>query len=113
MSNFEIRSYAMEKGVKNWQIAKALRMHEGTFSRKLRSELPCDEKTRIMDITDKLSGLEEIQEARQRILSGMFLKTPMMGEKYAELYRRVGMTQLRALIMGLRKEGYKVHSNGK
>ena len=113
MSNFEIRSYAMEKGVKNWQIAKALEMHEGTFSRKLRSELSSDEKTRIMDITDNFSRLEAIQEARQRILSGIFLKTPLTGEKYAELYRRVSMTQLKAFIMDLRKEGYKVHSNDK
>lgn len=59
MQNYEIREAATKAGVKNWQIAEKLGIHEGTFSRKLRHELPYDEKQKIFDI---ISDLENEQK---------------------------------------------------
>lgn len=55
MKNQEIRQAALRKGVRMWQIAEALGVHENTFSRRLRSELPQDEQERILSIIDELS----------------------------------------------------------
>ena len=56
MQNREIREAATKAGVKNWQIAEKLGMHEGTFSRKLRHELPQEEKHKIFDIIADLEN---------------------------------------------------------
>ncbi len=56
MQNREIREAATKAGVKNWQIAEKLGMHEGTFSRKLRHELPQEEKQKIFDIIADLEN---------------------------------------------------------
>lgn len=50
MANETIKLVAASKGVRHWQIAERLNMHEGNFSRKLRHELPADEQERIMQI---------------------------------------------------------------
>lgn len=55
MHNLEIRAAAKTAGIKLWKIADALDMTDSTFSRKLRHELPEDEKTRIMSIIHKLA----------------------------------------------------------
>lgn len=44
MCNKEIREAAKAAGVKLWQIAAALGVNDGNFSRKLRQELPQEEK---------------------------------------------------------------------
>ena len=43
-SNKDIRAAAAAAGVFLWQIAEAIGVTDGTFSRKLRRELPDDEK---------------------------------------------------------------------
>lgn len=55
MKNKDIRQAAKTAGVKLWQIAEAVGLNDGNFSRKLRHELPDDEKQRILEIIDRLS----------------------------------------------------------
>ena len=55
MKNQAIRQAAMAKGVRFWQIAEVLGVHENTLSRRLRSELPQEELERILSIIDDLS----------------------------------------------------------
>lgn len=55
MSNQEIRNAAGGKGLGLWQVADALGMNESAFSRKLRKELPQDEKEKILAVIDDLA----------------------------------------------------------
>ena len=55
MYNKDIRRTAAGSGVKLWQIADALGITDSSFSRKLRKELPQEEKERIFSIIQKLS----------------------------------------------------------
>lgn len=52
----DIRALAMENGVKLWEIAEALGVTDGNFSRKLRRELDADEKKRIVEIVNRISS---------------------------------------------------------
>lgn len=54
-SNNEIRSKAKEKGIKLWEIAEAMGMQDSAFSRKLRHELPEEEKTKILALIDEIA----------------------------------------------------------
>lgn len=55
MSNQDIRRTAAGAGVKLWQIAEALEIADCSLSRKLRRELPAEEKERIFAIIDRLA----------------------------------------------------------
>ena len=44
-NNLEIRQKAKEKGVLLWEVADKLKISEATMTRKLRKELPPEEKT--------------------------------------------------------------------
>lgn len=55
MKNMDIREYAKKKGVKLLEIASALHINDGNFSRKLRQELPNEMKQKIFQIIDKIS----------------------------------------------------------
>ena len=55
MTNAEIRRAAGGAGVKLWELAEALGVADATLSRKLRRELPEDEKQKILEIIDWLS----------------------------------------------------------
>ncbi len=55
MNNQEIRIKAKENGVRLWQIAEKLGVCDMTLTRKLRHELPEDEKTKILAIIDSIS----------------------------------------------------------
>ncbi|WP_187116777.1 hypothetical protein [Anaerotruncus rubiinfantis] len=54
MTNREIRLAAADAGVKLWQIADKLGIADCNFSRKLRRELPEEEKERIRQIIAEL-----------------------------------------------------------
>lgn len=54
-SNNEIRRKAKEKGIKLWEVAEALKMQDSAFSRKLRHELPEEEKTKILALIDEIA----------------------------------------------------------
>lgn len=54
MSNTDIRQAATMAGVRLWEIADRLGMADSNFSRKLRHELPENEKRHILEIIDKI-----------------------------------------------------------
>ena len=56
MTNQDIRLEAAGAGVKLWQIADKLGIADCNFSRKLRRELPEEEKERIRQIIAELKG---------------------------------------------------------
>ena len=55
MTNQDIRRTAAGAGVKLWQIADAVGIADCSLSRKLRKELPQEEKDRIFGIIRELS----------------------------------------------------------
>ena len=55
MRNLDIRKAAKEANIYLWQIAEALGINDGNFSRKLRRELSDDEKGKILAIIMHLS----------------------------------------------------------
>ena len=55
MHNQDIRRTAAGAGVRLWQIADALGIADASFSRKLRKELPQEEKDEIFSIIRELS----------------------------------------------------------
>ena len=61
MFNKEVRTYAKEKGVYLWEIAEALHINDGNFSRRLRKELPEAQKQEIIQIIDKIAGEQVIE----------------------------------------------------
>ena len=61
MCNKEIRTAAKNAGVLLWQVAAAYGISDGNFSRKLRKELPQEEKEKVLAIIDRLA--QEKQEA--------------------------------------------------
>jgi len=60
MKNSIIRNLLLERGIKQWQLAKMLGMGETTLSRKLRNELPEDEKQRILEVINEYPPEERI-----------------------------------------------------
>lgn len=62
MHNKEIRSAAKNAGVRLWEVAAAYGINDGNFSRKLRRELPQEEKEKILAIIDRL-----VQEKQEEI----------------------------------------------
>jgi len=57
-SNEEIRRAIGAAGLKQYQVASALGMLDGNFSRKLRDELPQKEKERILQVIKRLERAE-------------------------------------------------------
>lgn len=55
MNNQEIRQAAKAAGVKLWQIAERIGVNDGNFSRKLRRELPEEERAQILGIIADIS----------------------------------------------------------
>lgn len=55
MTNQDVRRAAAGAGVKLWQIADALGIADCSLSRKLRKELPQEEKDKIFSIIERLS----------------------------------------------------------
>ena len=54
LTNADIRQEAEMAGIKLWQIADQYGLNDGSFSRKLRRELPPEEKTKIRKIISEL-----------------------------------------------------------
>lgn len=55
MKNQDIRAEITVAGLRFWQVADALGINDGNFSRKLRHELPDEEKAKIRGIIADLS----------------------------------------------------------
>lgn len=60
MANNEIRLEAAGKGVRLWEVAANLGIRDSEFSRRLRHELPDEEKARIREI------IREVAEQHER-----------------------------------------------
>lgn len=52
--NKDIRLAFKEAGLKHWQVAYALGISEATMVRRLRQELPKEEKSHILQTVEKL-----------------------------------------------------------
>lgn len=59
MCNMEIRIYAKEKCVKLWEVAEYLHFPEASFSRKLRHELPQQEREKAIAAIDAIASSRE------------------------------------------------------
>lgn len=59
IKNTEIRRAAKDAGVALWEVAEALEISEFTFIRRLRKELPDDEREQALAIIEKLSETTE------------------------------------------------------
>lgn len=55
MNNKDIRNAAGGYGIRLWQVAETIGMNESAFSRKLRKELPQEEKEKILAVIEKLA----------------------------------------------------------
>ena len=55
MYNKEIRVTAKVHGVKMWQIAEALGIQDSALSRRMRHELPDDERKQIIGIIENIA----------------------------------------------------------
>lgn len=60
VANKEIRDAAKEAGICLWQVAEKLGVSDGNFSRKLRRELPVEDREKVLNIIRELS--QEKQE---------------------------------------------------
>ena len=58
-ANTEIKLAAKNKSVFFYEIAEKLGMIDTAFSRKLRRELPADEKQRILAIIDEIAAAKQ------------------------------------------------------
>lgn len=56
MFNQDVRRMAAGNGVRLWQIAEALGMADCSLSRKLRKELPAEEKAKIFAVIERLAA---------------------------------------------------------
>lgn len=54
--NSEIRQVLKEARVRQWEVADALNISEATIVRKLRRELPEEEKARILQVINQLKN---------------------------------------------------------
>ena len=57
-TNPEIRKAIGAAGLRQWEVADALGILDSVFSRKLRKELPNDEKERILQVIADLEKAE-------------------------------------------------------
>lgn len=55
-ANNEIKARAKQKGVCLWEVADKLGLVDSSFSRKLRRELPPDEKRHIINLIDEIAA---------------------------------------------------------
>ena len=56
LNNSDLRKSAKENGVALWEIADRLNISEPTMTRKLRRELPAEEKQRIFSLIDEIAA---------------------------------------------------------
>ena len=63
LKNNDVKSYAKKQGVFLWEIAEAIGLADSNFSRKLRRELPDNEKQRILAIIDEIAAAKQKMNA--------------------------------------------------
>ena len=100
MSNIDIRTIAAANGVQLWRIADALGMADHAFSRKLRKELPQDQKKQIFEIIAILSKAKKEEESQVRdhpdierlertgeTGAGLYPRCPVCGGECEKIFR--------------------------
>lgn len=60
-ANMEIRNTAKRSGVRLWEVAEAIGITDGMFSRKLRRELPETEQRKILNIVADIARRKEAE----------------------------------------------------
>lgn len=60
-ANKDIKTKARANGVLLWEIADKLELTDSNFSRKLRRELPADEKEHIFSLIDEIAAAKQTQ----------------------------------------------------
>lgn len=63
--NKDIRVYAINKGVYLWEIAEEIGILDASLSRKLRNELPQNEKEQLFSVIDAIANKHTKVEAEQ------------------------------------------------
>lgn len=58
MCNNDIRNALNQNNIKHWQLADLLKISEATLTRRMRHELPQEEKQRIFNILHSLQRKE-------------------------------------------------------
>ncbi len=52
MKNARIKVALIENGMKQWQLAQLMGVHEATLSKRMREELPAEEQDRIVNLIE-------------------------------------------------------------
>lgn len=71
MPNEDIRVKVISSGLKMWQVADALGIHDGSLSRKLRKELSLEEKDKIFAAIDRVSGTKTTASEKDSVFSAI------------------------------------------
>ena len=58
--NDDVRRAAAGHGVPLWKVAEALGIADSSLSRKLRKELPAEERLELMEIIDHIATMEVV-----------------------------------------------------
>ena len=90
MTNVEIRVEMTKKGLKQWELAQLLGISESTFCRKLRKEIPEDEKQKILKIIHDHQG----SSAHMRIVAAKVEKIiafpdEQSADRYCEIKKKI------------------------
>lgn len=59
MKNKQIKDALKKKGLRQWQLAEKLNVNESVLSRRLRKELPPEEKEQILKVIEEETGIEK------------------------------------------------------
>ncbi|WKY47056.1 hypothetical protein Q5O24_11890 [Eubacteriaceae bacterium ES3] len=59
MKNLDVRETLKKAGIRQWEVCEILGIHEAAFSRKMRHELPEDEKQKIYEAIEVLKNQKE------------------------------------------------------
>ena len=62
--NQDVRNAVKENGFRLWELAEALGIYDGNLSRKLRRELPTDQKEHILRTIDRMVKQRQTQEEK-------------------------------------------------
>ena len=56
MNNLKVRQALLKAGIKNYELAEMMGISEWTLSRRLRKELPKEERDRILELIRSRQG---------------------------------------------------------
>ena len=74
LANTDVRETAKKKDVRLWEIAEYLNVSDPTMTRKLRRELPDNEKQRILAIIDEIAAAKQKMNTAVQRREGRMMK---------------------------------------